>query len=216
MKTVLLVEDHEITRLGLKLMLEKLPDIKIVGETSSGRAAVDLALELHPDLVIMDLGLPDMDGIESTYLIKKNIDTRVMVVSSHNQEDEIWAVLSAGADAYCMKGLSPHQLANAVSSVLDGAVWLDAEVANLVLRNQNNHSEPHDKEKKHHSLSEREMDILKLLVTGLSNQEMAKSLLLSTETIKTHMRHLMNKLAVSDRTQVAVKAIREGIVSLES
>jgi DNA-binding NarL/FixJ family response regulator len=217
--TTLLVEDHEITRLGMKTLLHQMKEIDIVGEAASGTTAVSTAQELHPDLVLMDIGLPGMDGIEATRIIKQSLNSKVVMLTSHDNVDDILAGLSAGADAYCLKTITSSQLATAIHSVMDGAVWLDPKIAkqvvNLITTGAKQSSAPPERTSPANNpfkLSEREYKVLCLLVEGKSNQQMADALYLSTETVKTHMRHLMEKLSVSDRTQAAVKAIRSGIV----
>jgi DNA-binding NarL/FixJ family response regulator len=217
--STLLVEDHEIALLGLKKMLEKIKQIQIVAETNSGVDAVRLATELRPDLILMDIGLPDMNGIEATRLIKASIPCKILLITSRDGEEDVMAGVAAGADAYCLKDISASRLSSAIHSILEGAFWLDPEIAKtfkqgIPLKPKDKEAAPQDKRSRarEFQLSDREFEILCLLVEGLSNQQMAERLFLSTETVKTHMRHLMEKLRVSDRTQAAVKAVKEGIV----
>lgn len=222
-----MVEDHEITRVGLRLMLEQAPDIKIVGEASDGKEGVVAVSELKPNVVLMDIGLPAIDGIEATGQIKKNApNVRVIMLTSHDNDRDVFAALSAGADGYCLKETPTSQLVLAIRAVADGAAWLDPGIASKVLRASvagaapggradsgtavsgavGAHGEPKSR------LSQREIDVLKLVVEGMSNQAIAEKLYVSVETVKTHMRRIMEKLAVSDRTQAAVKAMREGLL----
>lgn len=230
---VVLAEDDEPTRFWLKLTLQQSQTFEVVGQAGDGRTAVDLTAESKPDLVLMDIGMPIMDGVEAARLVKETLpDTKVIMFTSHDTDDSVFAALSAGADGYCLKTLTAEQLLKAVSSVLDGAAWLDPGIARKVLRaasiknsqeisKEAEAAEPEKtadaKEKdaapgNPFALSQREMEVLQLLVDGLSNQEIADKLCLGTETIKTHMRHIMRKLSVSDRTQAAIKAMRQGIV----
>lgn len=224
--TILLVEDHEITRLGMRTMIEQMQNTIVVDEADSGRAAIKKAQELRPALVLMDIGLPDIDGIKATKQIKEMQLSKVILITSHDNDDDILAGLSAGADAYCLKGISSAQLSHAVYSVMGGAVWLDPDIAKQVVRLMQGRG-AEDKlqlpaQPKSSSspignpfqLSEREYDVLCLLVDGMSNQQIANRLYLSAETVKSHMRHLMEKLRVSDRTQAAVKAVKEGLVPM--
>lgn len=215
----LLVEDHEITRLGMRSMLEHMAEVVIVAEASTGKVAVNKAMELKPDLILMDIGLPEMDGIEATKIIKEALTAKVIMVTSHDSDEDILAGLSAGADAYCLKGISGPQLANAIHSVMEGAVWLDPDIARQLIQMISKRpkkgvvgGQSMGIQNNPFQLSEREYEVLCLLVEGLSNQQMAERLYLSAETVKTHMRHVMEKLRVSDRTQAAVKAVKEGIV----
>lgn len=220
---VLVVEDHEITRVGLKLTLEQSPDLEIVGEAADGNQAMDAAIKLHPGVVLMDIGLPHVDGIEATAQIKKSFpNMRVIMLTSHDNDRDIFAALGAGADGYCLKETSTTQLVLAIKTVADGAAWLDPAIATKVLRasvlggtgttagTDTKSGDP--KPPAGPKLSQREIDVLKLVIEGLSNQAIAERLYLSVETVKTHMRRIMEKLAVSDRTQAAVKAMREGLL----
>lgn len=210
--TVLIVEDHQITRTGLRLTIEQDSRFEVVGEAASGKTALAQAKELKPELVLMDIGLPEMNGIEAAKLIKSALPaTRVVMLTSHDSDEDIFAALAAGADAYCLKDIAREQLMNALKTVADGGGWLDPAIAGRVLRSSASRVLPPANESKF-MLSEREFEVLRLLVEGLSNLQMAERLNVSPETIKTHMRHIMEKLAVSDRTQAAVKALREGLV----
>jgi two-component system, NarL family, response regulator LiaR len=216
---VLVVEDHEITRVGLKLTLEQSDELEIVGEASDGKQAVDSAAALSPNVVLMDIGLPIMDGIEATGQIKKLLPSaRIIMLTSHDNDRDIFAALGAGADGYCLKETPTSQLVLAIKTVADGAAWLDPGIASKVLRASVMGAVPTgsgsaaDGKRSSAKLSQREIDVLKLVVEGLSNQAIAERLYLSVETVKTHMRRIMEKLAVSDRTQAAVKAMREGLL----
>ncbi len=210
--TVLIVEDHQITRTGLRLTIEQDSQFEVVGEAASGKSAVAQAKELKPELVLMDIGLPEMNGIEAAKLIKSALPaTRLVMLTSHDSDEDIFSALAAGADAYCLKDIASEQLMIALKTVADGGGWLDPAIAGRVLRSSASRVLPPANESKF-MLSEREFEVLRLLVEGLSNLQMAERLKVSPETIKTHMRHIMEKLAVSDRTQAAVKALRAGLV----
>ena len=222
--SVLIAEDQTIVKLGLKLVLSKYDDIKIVGEAENGQVACELVHSLKPNVVIMDVGMPVMDGIKATQQIKLDCpNVKILVLTTHERDDDVFAALAAGADGYCLKDAEPDALVSALRSVRCGALWLDPTIADCVLRaslhlraanskslapSSNNIVKTPDAFR----LSEREFEVLRLLVDGMSNQQMANHLYVSSETIKTHMRHLMEKLAVADRTQVAVKALREGLL----
>ncbi len=217
--TIYIAEDHEITRVGLKLTLEQVPGFQVVGESGDGTTCVDEVDRLKPDIVLMDIGMPALDGIEATRKIKANgQNTKIIVLTSHDNDKDVFAALGAGADGYCLKEISSNQLAMAIRTVHDGAAWLDPGVAPRVFRAcaalpTSTFGEATGRFSPGNSpLSAREMDVLHLVVEGLSNQEIATRLGLSVETIKTHMRHIMEKLAVTDRTQAAVKAMRVGLV----
>lgn len=217
---IFIAEDHEITRVGLRLTLEHVPGFSVVGEAADGKATVKKVAELKPQVVLMDIGLPLMDGIDATTKIKQEVPgTRVIMLTSHDNDRDIFAALGAGADGYCLKEVSGTQLVMAIRAVADGVAWLAPGVASRVLRAcataspaQGSESSAKSSSSLASPLSQRELEVLKLVVEGLSNQEIADKLILSVETVKTHMRHIMEKLAVSDRTQAAVKAMREGLV----
>lgn len=219
---VVLAEDDEPTRFWLKLTLQNAGNFDVVGVAGDGQMAVDLASQHKPDLLLMDIGMPIMDGVEASRKIKALLpDAKIIMFTSHDTDDSVFAALSAGADGYCLKTLSAEQLLKAVSSVLDGAAWLDPGIARKVLKAASQSVVDLDREPQSgksaepvntFALSARELEVLALLVEGLSNQDIADKLCLGTETIKTHMRHIMRKLSVSDRTQAAIKAMRQGIV----
>ncbi len=225
--SVLIVDDQEIVRVGLKVVLEKqvpgLSNIEVIGVAIDGLDALEKLETQKPDVVVMDIGLPFMDGVETTRKVKsKNENIKVVMLTSHRDDRHIFAALAAGADGYCLKETSGEQLCFAVRSVYEGAAWLDpliarklpsASLSNLKALDASAIKSQDTKEGKKdiESLSSRELDVLRLVTDGLTNQEIAEKLVLSVETIKTHMRHIMEKLRVSDRTQAAVKAMREGL-----
>jgi NarL family two-component system response regulator LiaR len=214
---VLIVEDQEITRLGLRIILERTNMVQIIGEAGDGETAVRIALELQPEMVLMDLLMPGIDGIEATRRIKAEApEIKVLMWTSHDHVDDVIACLSAGADGYALKETKPEGILSAMRVIMDGAVSLDARIARDLMGvvNSGNKKKPIEKDDKF-GLSPRELDILRLLMEGLSNQEMADRLVISAETVKTHMRHIMEKLMVADRTQAAVKALRAGLFQAE-
>ncbi len=222
--SILIVEDHEFTRMGLKLSLEQISGLNIVGEAADGEEGVRKVKELAPQVVLMDVEMPVMDGIEATRAIKDACrDVRVIMLTSHKSDQTIFAALSAGANGYCLKNINAQQLATVIRMVAEGAAWLDPGIANRVL-SAYAAPEAHQaaapaapkaaakQPKSSISLSPRETEVLRLVADGLSNQRIAEKLGLGLETVKTHMRHIMEKLAVSDRTEAAVKAMKQGIV----
>lgn len=232
--TVLLVEDHKLTRIGLKTVLERTPDIQVIGEAENGEDAVQKVGELKPNVVLMDVGMPVMDGIEAVNKIRELYpEVNSIMLTSHDNEEDILASLSAGACGYCLKDVEPERLYTAIRAVSDGDIWLDSTIATRVMKIQqskmtNQKSESHGPSTDHvrqdpsnqkapmapmpDALSPREMEVLSLLVDGLSNQEIADRLIISLATAKTHVRNILNKLAVDDRTQAAVHAMRRGLV----
>jgi DNA-binding NarL/FixJ family response regulator len=208
---ILIVEDDPIIQWELEQALSQQPEFEIVGQAEDGYRGVQQAIALKPDLIIIDIDLPCLDGIAATKQIKAQLpQVHVVVLTSHTLEAEVVAALSSGADAYCIKGTSLERLLVAIEAAKEGATYLDPQIAHLVLDNLNL---PALKAKENIALlSERELEVLKLIVEGKSNHEIAEQLYLSTNTIKTHVRGIMNKLAVDDRVQAAVIALRSGVV----
>jgi DNA-binding NarL/FixJ family response regulator len=220
----MITEDHELTRYGLSLALEEKSHLKIVSEAENGEQAVSLASELLPDVVLMDIGMPVMDGIEATKRIKKeHPEIKVLMLTSHDDEDEVFASLAAGADAYCMKDVKVDRLCQVIEMVQEGAVWLDPSIARMVLHAlPNKASDSHKlgssggsgRKKLNTNLTDRELEVLELIVGGKSNKEIARILHVTTHTAKAHVCNIMHKLAVEDRTQAAVKALNQGLIDL--
>lgn len=196
-------------QLGLEQSLQTHPQVLVVGQAEDGYAGVEMALKLKPDLVVMDIGLPRLDGIAATQRIKAELPaTRVVVLTSHTTETEIFAALASGADAYCIKGASVDRLLAAIAAAQEGAAYLDPQIARKVIEQL----KPPVATGNVGQLSQRELEVLKLMVEGYSNPEIAAALYLSPNTVKTHVRGIMNKLAVDDRVQAAVVALRTGLV----
>lgn len=206
---LLIVEDDPVMQLGLRQFFEDYPQFQIAQLVSDGYAAVAAAHSLQPNIVLMDVGLPKLDGIAATHQIKAALpDMRVVMLTSHRAETEIIAALSSGADAYCIKGTQLETVLAAIDAVQDGAIYLDPQIARQVMQ----HLKPPCLAQPAVSLSERELEILKLLVEGKSNPEIAQAVYLSVSTVKAHLRSIMSKLAVDDRVQAAVVALRSGLV----
>ena len=208
---ILIVEDDPLIQLGLEQYITEFTQYTVVGQAANGYIAIDLVRSLLPDLAIVDIGLPKLDGIAATQKIKLvSPNTKVLVLTSHNAETEIMAALASGADAYCIKGTSMTGLLTAIAAAQQGAVYLDPQIARKAvgcLQPQTRKPDCH-----HASLSSRELEILELIVAGNSNPEIAQQLYLSLSTVKTHIRSIMNKLTVNDRVQAAVVALRSGLV----
>jgi two-component system, NarL family, response regulator LiaR len=206
---ILIVEDDPMMQLGLEQSLSAQSQYTLVGQAEDGYLGVEAALRLKPDVVVMDIGLPRKDGIAATQEIKAALpEVRVVMLTSHTAETEIIAALSSGADGYCVKGASVDRLLSAISAAIEGATYLDPQIARRVIE----HLKPPAPSDNIGQLSQRELEVLKLMVEGKSNPEIAAELYLSTNTVKTHVRGIMNKLSVDDRVQAAVVALRNGIV----
>lgn len=218
---VLLVEDHTMTRMGLSLVLEKAEGIELVAEAEDGITGVKLAQEHCPDVILMDIGLPNIDGIEATRRIKENgSDSKVLIFTSRDNEDDVFASFKAGADGYIMKGSSPEQMTSAIKAVSEGTAWIDPAIARLVLssiQKSENSLTPtgeinYKAGKNTYGLTEREMEVLALIVEGLSNPQIAERLVITRATAKAHVHSILQKLYVDDRTKAAIMAMKEGLV----
>jgi NarL family two-component system response regulator LiaR len=208
---VILVDDHNLVRMGLKAYFSTLPDIQVAGEASTGEEAVRLAADLAPDVVLMDLIMPGMDGVEATRQVKKvSPHTQVIVVTSYHEDEHIFPAIRAGALSYVLKDIDPDDLAEAVRRAHAGEAVLNPRVAvRLVkeLRGQRG-----EKVNAFSELTDREMDVLRQIAAGKSNREIAEALVISEKTVKTHITNILTKLHLTDRTQAAVFAWHEGIV----
>jgi len=211
---VFIVDDYSLVRLGLTYDLESQHRVELVGEAEDGEEAVHKIITAQPDLVLMDLGLPKLDGIEVTKQIKAyNSDIKVLILTSHENENEVIASLSAGANGYCLKDISSQRLMEAIIAVFEGSIWLDPAVAGIALKVFQKIKEtlpqgdPVD-----YALTDREFEVLSHIVAGKSNAEIADHIFVSTHTVKTYVCNILEKLSVTDRLQAAVKAIRENIV----
>lgn len=211
---ILIVEDHELTRFGLKTTFEGADYVNVIYEAKSAEDAYIIVKENNIDLVVMDLGLPEINGIDATKQIKKlNPNVKIVVLTSHTDEKDVLNSLKAGANAYCSKEINLERLINVVSSVLDGASWFDPSISNIVLKAATNtHLNDSSNAKTLYNLTSREKQILKLITEGLSNIEIAKKLFVSVNTTKVHVASVLQKLEVDDRLQAAVKALKENIV----
>ena len=218
---VLLVEDHTMTRMGLQLVLEQAEGIELVAEAEDGLSGVEKAQEFNPDVILMDIGLPIIDGIEATKRIKEsNSDSKVLIFTSRDNEDDVFASFKAGADGYIMKGSSPEQTTNAIKAVSEGTAWIDPAIARLVLSSIQKTSpvsapsgEINYKAGRNiYGLTEREMEVLSLIVEGLSNPQIAERLFITRATAKAHVHSILQKLYVDDRTKAAIMAMKEGLV----
>ena len=213
-KNILIVEDHELTRFGLKTTFEGVDYIDNIYEAESAEKAIEIFKEHPLDVIIMDLGLPNMNGIEATKQIRSsNKDVKVIILTSHNDEKEVLNSLKAGANAYCSKEINPQRLVGVVQSVADGAAWFDPSIAHIVLK-ASTASRGFDSENdgKDYDLTSREKQILKLMTEGYSNMEIAQILVISINTTKAHVASILQKLEVDDRLQAALKALKNKIV----
>lgn len=231
---VALVEDHALTRMGLKATLEQYDTIAVVGDAKDGRTGLQMLQRTQPDVALIDIGLPDFDGIElirQFQISQAEVDAppvKLVILTMHDDEDAVLAAFGAGADSYCMKDVQVEQLMEAIQATAAGQAWIDPAIANIILRNMRQsfasmgNAAPGisimaaDPEYKTiidtFPLTERELEILELIVAGGSNAKIASALDVTVGTIKTHVRHILSKLCADDRTQAAVRALRSGLV----
>lgn len=220
--SLVIADDDEITRIGLRHALEAMSRFNRIQEVENGETLMAF-LEQNPvDLVLLDIGMPGMDGITATRLIKERFpEVKVLILSYHDTSEKVSQALSAGADAYCVKNINVDKLRLAIDSVLEGAVWLDPLIARKVAavmphsRHQDTGGNPvmvSSRMSKKLELTEREAEVLRLITQGKSNKEIGLALEISPYTVKTHIRNLTQKLGVEDRTQAAVKALQDGLI----
>ena len=221
MINVLLVEDHELYRMGLSMLLSKAADINLIAESADGIDGIKKARELSPDVILMDIGLPNIDGIEATQRIKDfNPNIKILIFTSRDSEDDVFESFRAGADGYIMKGATPEQTISAIKSVYEGIGWIDSNIAKMVFSNlqkpsSNPATEPEtivSARNNSYGLTDRELDVLELMVEGLTNPQIADKLIITRATAKAHVHSILQKLCASSRTQATVMAMKEGLV----
>jgi len=235
--SVVLIEDHDLTRIGLQSALHQQGSIEVVGEARTGAQGLDLLQRVDADVAIVDIGLPVIDGIEVTRQFKqqrarREEGPRILMLTMHDGEDEVLAAFAAGADSYSIKDASIEKLIEAIEVTHSGENWIDPSIARIVLRQAQRGAldtvpvesddaritsisalEPeYEQVMKTCALTERELEVLELIVAGCSNADIAKELYVTVGTVKTHVRSILNKLCVGDRTQAAVRALRAGLI----
>ena len=219
--TVTIVEDHDMTRMGLSFALSNSGIINVLGTSADGQEGVEQALNLKPDLVIMDIGVPTIDGIEATRKIKNSMpEIKVLMNTSRDAEDDILDSFAAGADGYITKGATSDQTIAAIKAVSEGVGWLDPAIARVVLSNIRRSGTQESKKgeidyqkgKNLYGLTEREMEVLALLVEGMNNPQIAKKLVITISTTKTHVHNILQKLYVKTRSKAVATAMKDGLV----
>lgn len=235
--SIVLIEDHDLTRMGLKAALQSNSSLRVIGEAANATKGLKLLETTKPDVAVIDIGLPDMDGIELTRRFRQfqndNPDalTKILVLTMNQTEDAVLAAFAAGADSYYMKDTSIDKLTEAIQATYAGNSWIDPAIANVVLRQMRDvipetaapnqpktvKIEALDSEYEQvletYPLTQRELEILELIVAGCSNGQIAEKLYITVGTVKTHVRNILNKLCADDRTQAAVRALRSGLVA---
>lgn len=238
---VVLIEDHDLTRVGLRATLQQTGTVNIVGEAANGVQGLKLLQETKPDVAMVDIGLPLMDGIELTRNFQQNLSavegaepssTKFLMLTMHDSEESVLAAFAAGADSYCMKDSKAATLLEALQSTYEGNNWIDPAIAQIIVQHNRSFSQVQANKMggkartvviaglstedsqllQSYPLTERENDVLSLIVEGCSNAQIAERLYITVGTVKTHVRNILNKMAVDDRTQIAVRALRAGLV----
>lgn len=213
---ILIADDHAVVREGTRRILEQEPDMEVVGEAGDGEEAVNLATSLKPDVVIMDISMPKMDGIEATRLIKAACPSiTVLALSAYDDDQFVFSLLEAGAAGYLLKSVRSRELVDAIRAVYSGESVLHPSIARKVLNRFVSASGKPEGKEPLGMLSDREMEVLKLAAKGLSNQDIAEKLCLSIRTVQGHLGHIFNKLQVGSRTEAVVRALKEGWVTLD-
>ncbi|WP_449538510.1 response regulator [Ferdinandcohnia sp. Marseille-Q9671] len=205
---ILVADDHHVVRRGLVFFLKTQNELEIIGEAANGKEALELAKSLKPDLILMDLVMPEMDGIEATMLIKKELPKiKIMILTSFSDIDHVIPALEAGASGYQLKDIQPDELVTAIKKIMNGENQLHPKATSHVLANLSN-KQNHMKEE----LTKRELDVLKEIASGKSNKEIASTLFITEKTVKTHVSNLLAKLELADRTQAALYAVKHRLV----
>ena len=211
---VLLADDHGVVRKGLRFMLEQEPEMSVVGEAGDGREAVKLAEELNPDVVIMDIGMPILNGIEAaTQIVKRNSDIGVIFLSMHSDESYLLRALTAGAKGYLLKDSAETDLVRAVQAVASHKPFFSPAIANTLLEDYLRHLQQKGIQDSYDLLTEREKEILQLIAEGKSNKEVATLLNISLYTVETHRTHIMQKLNLHNTAEIVLYAVRKKIIS---
>ena len=242
---VVLIEDHDLSRIGLCAALKQYQDIEVVDNAANGNDGLNKIKMTQPDVALVDIGLPDIDGIEVTQKLKDyqnenpDFSTKVLMLTMHDSEDSVMAAFAAGADSYSLKDVSMDNLVQAIRNTHEGNAWIDPAIARIVLKQAQNTkiagsnlevappqsqtveddtqaitavADEYQQLIETYPLTDRELEVLELIVAGCSNAEIAKKLYITVGTVKTHVCHILNKLCADDRTQAAVRALRAGLV----
>ena len=213
---VLVVEDHIMTRMGLVHAISLMKNVELVAQAQDGLEGISLARQYNPDVILMDIGLPKIDGIKATKEIRDaKINSKILMFTSRDGKDDVFDALSAGADGYIMKGANETQLENAITAVNDGTAWLDPASAKMVLssiKKEQNDNENKNIQENIYGLTDRELETLQLIVDGYQNQEIADKLVVSLSTAKAHVHNILQKLYCKSRAQATRLAIKEGLV----
>lgn len=241
--SVVLIEDHDLSRIGLCAALKQYEDIEIIDNAANGNNGLNKIKTHHPDVALVDIGLPDIDGIEVTQKLKQyqaenpDFKTKILMLTMHDSEDSVMAAFAAGADSYSLKDVSMDNLVQAIRNTHDGNAWIDPAIARIVLKQAQSTkvsgtsvkpssskateddtqaitavADEYQQLIETYPLTDRELEVLELIVAGCSNADISQKLYITVGTVKTHVCHILNKLCADDRTQAAVRALRAGLV----
>ena len=210
---ILIADDHAIVREGLRALIATEPDLELVGEASDGVQAVSKALDLKPDVILLDMMMPRKDGLGAIEeIIRENPNAQILVLTSFAEDDKVFPAIKAGALGYLLKDSSPQELLQAIHNVYQGEASLHPTIARKLMRELN---QPVSLPPTTDPLTEREVEVLRLVAQGLSNDDIAEKLVVSERTVRTHVSHILDKLHLANRTQMALYAVREGIANLD-
>jgi NarL family two-component system response regulator LiaR len=210
---VLIIDDHAVVREGQRALIATEPGMELVGEGADGIEAIQLTKSLKPDVILIDLLMPRMGGIEAIEKIKaENSKVNILVLTSFSEDEKVFSAIKAGALGYLLKDATPQELLAAIRQVYRGEPSMDSAVANKLMRELQRSSDLPPTEE---PLTEREVDVLKLVAQGLTNQDIAEKLVISERTVRTHVSHILDKLHLANRTQAALYALREGLADLD-
>ena len=210
---ILIADDHAVVREGLRTLIGTEPGMEVVGEAEDGFEAVQQACELRPDVILLDMVMPHMDGLEAINEIKRKCpEAHILVLTSFADDEKVFPAIKAGALGYLLKNVSPERLLNAIRDVHQGKPSMSSDIAKKLMHEIQRDSELPPTEE---PLTEREMDVLRLVAKGLSNQEIAEALVLGQGTVRTHVSNILSKLHLANRTQAALYALREGLAPLD-
>jgi len=208
---VLIVDDHQVVRQGLRTFLELQEDVLVVGEAADGQTAVEMVRRLNPNVVLMDLVMPRLDGISATRQVKLlSSDIKVIALTSFTEDDKVFPAIQAGASSYLLKDVSPEELVEAIRAVYRGEARLHPDIARKLMEQVARQTTP-SRESPVEDVTERELEVINLVAQGRSNQEIAKELVISEKTVKTHISNILSKLQLEGRTQLAIYAIKKGL-----
>lgn len=212
---VLLVDDHTLLRQGLRKLLELEPSLEVVGEGGNGKEALEKAKDLQPDVILLDINMPGMNGVEATSLLKQTQpELKIIILTIHKDDEYIFEAIKAGASGYILKDVETKELIKAIQTAAAGESIIDPALASRLFQEFSRLSHKGPREALIQTLTEREKEILSLLVQGFSNRDLAQALFISEKTVKNHISNIFRKMEVSDRTQAVVKALKMGLVKL--